>query len=163
MQASASELFLLADHCLGKRVARRVRVAGNQITTIEEEWPGRDLNSNAPQDEEIIRHLGEKAGSRALWITQDWDAYGRHREALYSSQISVLWLRWPKYSNMSVEPKSRILQLVIETVYDLVVASDTPVYFRVTLNSDDACQPILERLLGSLRDRPPRWQGIPLT
>ena len=163
MQPSAPELFLLADHCLGKQVARRVRISGNRITTVEEEWPDRDLNSNAPQDEEIILHLGEKAGRRALWITQDWDARRRHRVPIHSSQISVLWLRWPKYSDMSVERKSHILQLVIETVYDLVAESDTPVYFRVTLNSDDVTHPLLERLQGSLLDRPIEWQRIPLT
>ena len=64
---------------------------------------------------------------------------------------------------MSVERKSHILQLVIETVYDLVAESDTPVYFRVTLNSDDVTHPLLERLQGSLLDRPIEWQRIPLT
>ena len=163
MQAPGPELFLLADHCLGKRVARRVRIAGSRIIAIEEEWPGRDLNNNAPQDEGIIRHLGEKAGHRAVWITQDWDSRRRHKVPIHSSQISVLWLRWPKYSDMSVERKSHILQLVIETVYDLVAESDTPVYFRITLNSDDVTHPLLERLQGGLPDKPLEWQRIPLT
>lgn len=162
MQTSASELYLLADHCLGTRVARRVRISGNRIRTIQEEWPGRDLQIDPPQDEEIIRRLGETAGRRAVWITQDRAAYSRHRGALHASQISVLWLRWTKYSDMPVESKSRVLQLVIETVYDLVAGSNAPVYFRVTLDSDNPRHPILGRLQGTVLDRPPRWQRIPL-
>lgn len=162
MQAPGSELFLLADQCLGTRVARRVRVSGNRIATIQDEWPGRDLQANPPPDEEIIRHLHEKAGRRALWITQDWNAFRRHGQALHASSISVLWLLWPKYSRLSAADKSHVVQLVIETVYRLVLNSDAPVYFQVRLESMTGYQPILERLRGSVLDRPIDWQRIPL-
>ena len=155
-------MFLLADQCLGTRIARRVRISGSRITTIQEEWSGRDLQSNAPPDEEIIRHLGEKAGHRALWITQDRNAYTSHREVLHASRISVLWLRWAKYSNLSVEDKSRMLQLVIETVYCLLSRSNGPVYFQVKLDPHNRYQPLLERLEGTLLDRPPPWERIRL-
>ncbi len=106
--------------------------------------------------------MDEKAGRRALWITQDWNAFRRHGQALHASPISVLWLLWPKYSRLSAVDKSRIVQLVIETVYSLVLNSDAPVYLQVRLESMTGYQPILERLQGSVLDRPIEWQRIPL-
>ena len=162
LPTSPSDLLLLADHCLGTRLARRVRVSGSQIRTIQEEWPGRDLQSDPPMDDEIIRHLETRAGSNALWITQDWHAFSRHGEALYASPISVLWLRWPRYSILSSEDKAQVVQSVIETVYDLILESNAPVYFRTRLAANDRRQPILERLTGTVLDRPIEWEPVPL-
>ena len=156
-------MFFLADRCLGTRIAQRVRISGSRITTIQEEWPGRDLRSDAPPDEEIIRHLGGKAGHRALRITQDWDAYTSHGQVLHASQISVLWLRWAKYSNFSVKDKSRMLQMVIETVSCLLSRSNGPVYLQVRFDPNNRYQPLLERLQGTLLDRPPTWERIQLS
>ena len=162
MQTSASDLLLLVDHCLGGRVARRVRISGNRIRTIQEEWPGRDLRIDAPPDEEIIRHLGEKAGRLALWITQDWGALRKHGRVLDVSPISVLWLRWPKYSNFSAVERSRKIQAVIETAYRLVLESETPMYLRVRLDPDHDGQPLLERLRHGVLDRQLEWQRVEL-
>jgi hypothetical protein len=113
-------------------------------------------------DDEIIRHLETRAGSNALWITQDWHAFSRHGEALYASPISVLWLRWPRYSILSSEDKAQVVQSVIETVYDLILESNAPVYFRTRLAANDRRQPILERLTGTVLDRPIEWEPVPL-
>ena len=51
---------------------------------------------------------------------------------------------------------------VIETVYRLVLESDSPTYLRVRLESGNGCGPFLERLQGALLDRPPLWQRVPL-
>ena len=160
LQTPEPDPFLLADHCLGIRIASRVRVSGNRIRTIQEEWPDRNLRVNPPSDEEIIRYLEEKAGHRALWITQDWDAFGRHGQVLQTSGISVLWLRWPKYGNFSSVDKSQMVQLVIESVYTLILESVAPVYLRLRLEHGNDLQPLLEQLQGTMTKRPAVWQPV---
>ena len=107
--------------------------------------------------------MAEKAGRYALWITQDWGAFSKHRDEIHASGISVLWLRWPKYGNLSSVEKSRVIQVVMETVYDLIVTSRSPVYLRVRLEPEDSLHTVLERLTGSILDRPLGWQPVPLT
>ena len=120
------------------------------------------MQSDPPSDEEIIRHLQKRAGRNALWITQDWNAFHTHKEALIAGSISVLWLRWPKYSRLSAEDKAQVLQNVIETVYGLVLESDEAIFLRVRLDSDSIYQPVLEMLLGSILKRPVEWERVRL-
>ena len=106
--------------------------------------------------------MGERAGPLALWITQDWGALGRHGRALDASGISVLWLRWPKYSRFSSMDKSQVVQKVIESVCTLILESVIPVYLRLRLDSGNNNDPFLEQLQGSVLERPAVWQRVVL-
>ena len=90
------------------------------------------------------------------------EGFHKYRDEIHTSQISILWLRWPKYSSLSAADKSQVVQVVIETVYNLVLTSETPVYLQVTLESGDSSHPVLERLMGNVLHRPIQWVRVPL-
>ena len=96
MTPLAPEPFFLLDESLSASIVAEVsRVTGYAITTVWDEWPGRDLHINSLSDEEIIPHLGDKAGRLAIWITGDWKAFREHGHLIDAHRISVLWLRGP--------------------------------------------------------------------
>ena len=163
MQPSVSESFFLLDESLSTNIVARVyEITGQSIATIEEEWPGRDRRNNPIPDEEILHHLGNRGGSRAVWITADRRALRKHRNLINAHRISVLWLRAPG-RNPTLEEQSEMIIAVIDKVRSLVGESDAPVYLRVRLAPENRYQPFLERLQGSVLDRPTEWQPIPLT
>ena len=52
---------------------------------------------------------------------------------------------------------------VIDTAHRLVAASNTPVYLRARFApDDDAAQPTLEQLAGTLLDSPLHWRRVSL-
>ena len=157
------EPFFLLDQSLSHDIAAEVfRVTGYHITTIWDEWPDRDFNANSLPDEEIIPHMGDKAGHRALWITCDWDARRKHRDSINRNRISVLWLRGPGGTNPTLEQQTQMLCAAIGKVRSLISESDTPVYLRARLDPDNNYRPFLEQLQGSVLDRPLEWQRVPL-
>ena len=96
MTPPVPEPFFLLDESLSSGIVAEVsRVTGHAITTIWDEWPGRDLSVNRLLDEEIIRNLGDRASHRAVWITGDRKAFGNHGALIHCHHISVLWLRGP--------------------------------------------------------------------
>ena len=153
--------FCLLDENLSGAVAAEVAIAIRfPITTIAAEWPQRDSQADPLLDEEIIRHLGRKAGLLALWITADWQAHRKHRDLIVSQGISVLWLRAPGGSPTLAEQR-RMLTAVLPIVRRLLLAGSNPTYFRVRLESGPGLPPFLERLPGTLLDRPLNWQRVP--
>lgn len=166
-QPSASEPFFLLDQCLSHRIAPQVtRATGLHFTPVKDEWPDRDLDVNPPGDWEIVPHLGAKAGYRSVWITLDWGAFRQHSTLIHDSRISVLWLRGEESRNfptLSRLQQAQLLISVIATVHRLIVESDSPVYLLARLDSVPGSLPILERLRGTVLDRPTEWQRVPLT
>ena len=146
---------------MSRNAAPKVSLAtGYPITTVWNEWSGRDLSVNPLNDAEIIPYLGGKAGHRAVWINQDWNASSQHRDLLVSHRISVLWLRGPGGRQFSLLEQSPVLIAVLATAHRLVAGSSEPVYLT-RYDPDGGLQPILERLAGTLQDSPLRWQRVP--
>ena len=144
-----AEPFFLFDESMSRNAAPEVSAStGYPIPTVWDEWPGRDMSVNPLGDEEIIPHLGIKAGHRAVWITQDWRAYFKHQNRLIVHHISVLWLRgpggWP-FSRLEQPP---VLIAVLATARRLVVVSDVPVHLRAKYDPIGSSLPMLERLQG---------------
>jgi hypothetical protein len=147
---------------MSRNAAPKVSLAtGYPITTVWNEWSGRDLSVNPLNDAEIIPYLGGKAGHRAVWINQDWKASSQHRDLLVSHRISVLWLRGPGGRQFSLLEQSPVLIAVLATAHRLVAGSSEPVYLRTRYDPEGGLQPILERLAGTLQDSPLRWQRVP--
>ena len=162
MQPSPSEPFFLLDESLSSRIAPIVSgTTGHLISTIWDEWRGRNFSADPLPDEEIISHLGEKASHRALWITADWGARRQHRTLIDCSLISVLWLRGPGGGGLSVHNQSFILQSVMGAVHQLMLECDAPVYLRARFQRDDGDQAFLERLQGTLLEQS-SWERIPV-
>lgn len=160
----ASDPFFLLDESLSSSIVGEVsRVTGYSITTVSDEWPGRDRSFNRIPDEEIIPYLGYRAGPRAVWITGDRKAFAEHGQQIHSLRVSVLWLRGPGRRSLEPEEQLRMLCVVMERVYTLIVRSDSPVYLRVRLDHNDGYRPFLERLNGTVLDRPIEWVRVPLT
>lgn len=154
--------FCLLDENLSGATAAEVSAAISfPIATIAAEWPGRNFDADPLLDEEIIRHLGHKAGRWALWITADWRAGYKHRDLITSQGISVLWLRAPGGRNPTLPEQQRMLTSALPTVRHLLLAGGNPAYFRVRLESGPGLPPFLERLQGTLLDRPLNWQRVP--
>jgi hypothetical protein len=163
LQPSISEPFVLLDESLSRHIALEVSATtGCPIVTVWDEWRERDLSVERLPDEEIIPHLGAKAGQRAVWITQDWNALRDHRRLIAAHGISVLWLRGPGGRNFLREEQPSVLIAVLETVRRLVIDSNSPIYLRARFNPDGGSRPILERLQGTLLDTPLLWQRVPL-
>ena len=166
MQKPSSEPFFLMDQCLSYRIAREVtRVTGFPITSVRDEWPDRNLDVSPPGDWEVIPDLGDRAGHRGVWITADWGALTQHSRLILNNRISVLWLRGAESRNFPILSKwqqTRILVTVMSTVNRLIVTSDSPVLLLASLDPESGALPILERMQGSILDRPPEWLPIPL-
>lgn len=155
--------FFLWDESLSRNVVPEITAAtGYPIATIWDEWPGRDLSVNPLLDDEIIRHLGHKGGHLAFWITQDWNAMSEYKLLLDAHRISVLWLRGPGGRSFRPPEQSMLTIAVIDTAHHLAAAHNAPVYLRARMAPGDAPRPILERLAGSLTERPRRWQTVRL-
>lgn len=164
MTQRVPEPFFLLDESLSSGIVEEVtRITGHAIATVWEEWPGRDSSTSPLLDEEIVRHLGDKAGYRAVWITGDRKAFGEHGHLIDDQRISVIWLRGP--GRRPLEPREQLLLLcaVLDKVRSLIYQSSIPVYLRVRLDPNDNLQPLLEQLQGTVLDRPLVWQRIPLT
>ena len=163
MTPPVSEPFFLLDESLSSGIVAEVsRVTGYAITTVWDEWPGRNLHINSLSDEEIIPHLGDMVGHRVVWITGNRKALGEHAPLIDTHQISVLLLRRPGRRNPTTIQQSQMLCAVLEKVRSLILGSNDPVYLRVRLDPNDGYQPFLERLQGSVLDRPLQWQRVPL-
>ena len=163
MTPPVPEPFFLLDESLSSGIVAEVcRVTGYAIATVWDEWPGRDFSVNRLLDEEIIPHLGEKASHRAIWITGDRKAFGRHGALIRFHHISVLWLNGPGRRPLEPREQLQMLCAVMDKVRSLVLESNYPVYLRARLDSGNDYQPFLERLSGSVFDRPPEWQPVPL-
>ena len=163
MTLPVSEPFFLLDESLSSGIVAEVsRVTGYAIATVLDEWSGRDFSINRLLDEEIISHLGEKFGHRAVWITCDWDARRKHRESINRNRISVLWLRGLGGRNPTPQEQTQMLCIVMDRVRFLIRESSIPVYLLVRLDANNDNQPFLQRLHGSILNRPPQWQRVPL-
>ena len=148
---------------MSTRIVPDVSAAINYpISTVREEWPERDLSVNPVPDQEIIPYLGGKGGHLAVWITQDWSALGDFKLLLGYHRISVLWLRGPGGRSLQPHEQAMITTDVFYTVRRIVVESSAPVYLRARYDPDGGSQSMLERLQGSLRDTPLRWERVPL-
>ena len=157
-----SEPFFLLDESLSSSIIVEVsRVTGYPISTVRDEWPGRDLSVNRLPDDEIIPRLGYRAGHRAVWITGDRKAFGKHGHQIDTFRVSVLWLRGPGRRPLEPGEQLQMLCAVMDRVYALI--SDNPVYLRVRLDHNHDYQPFLERLVGTVLDRPIEWVHVPLT
>ena len=164
MTLPLSEPFFLLDESLSSGIVAEVsRATGYPISTVRDEWPGRNLAVDPLPDEEIIPHLGQKAGNRSLWITGDWKARHEHARLISSSGISVLWLRGPGRRPLEPGEQLRMLCAAMNRVVSLIGGSDEPVYLRVRLDPNNGYQPFLERLRDTVLDRPLEWQRVPLT
>ena len=164
MTPPVSDPFFLLDESLSSDIVAEVsRVTGYAITTIWDEWPGRDFNANSLTDDEIIPHLGNMAGHRAVWITGDRKALGQHAPLIDTHQISILLLRGPGHRNPTTIQQSQMLCAVLRKVRSLILGGNDPVYLRVRLDPNDGYQPYLEQLQHTVLDRPFQWQRIPLT
>ena len=157
----AEPFFLLDESLSSSLVAQVSKTTGQTIATIEDEWPGRDRHNNPVLDGEIIPHLGNKAVHRAVWITADWKAFSQHRSLIDTHRISVMWLRGPG-RNPTLHEQLQMLNAVMDRLRALILASHVPVYLRVRLDHCNSYQPFLERLLGTMLERPANWQRVPL-
>ena len=163
MTQPVPEPFFLLDESLSSGIVEEAsRITGYAIATVWEEWSGRDSSVTPLLDEEIISYLGDKAGHRAVWITSDWKAFREHGQLIDAHRNSVLWLRGP--GHRPLEPREQLLMLcaVLDKVSSLIGQSRVPVYLRVRLDPNNDYQPFLEQLLGSILDRPPKWQRVSL-
>ena len=158
------EPFFLLDESLSSGIVAEVsRVTGYPIATVWDEWPERDFDVNRLLDEEIILHLGNMAGHRAVWITGDRKAFSEHGHQIDAHGISVLWLRGPGRRPLELGEQLQMLCAVMDRVYALIAGSNSPVYLRVRLDYNNNYLPFLERLAGALPDRPIEWVRFPLT
>lgn len=163
MTSPVSEPFFLLDESLSSDIVAEVsRVTGYAISTVRDEWPGRDFNANSLTDEEIIPHLGNMSAHRAVWITGDRKALGQHAPLIDTHQISILLLRGPGRRNPTTMQQSQMLCAVLGKARSLILGGNYPVYLRVRLDPDDGYRPFLEQLRGTVLDRPFRWRRIPL-
>ena len=163
MALPGSEPFFLLDESLSSGIVAEVsRAAGFSISTVRDEWAERDLAVDPPLDEEIIPHLAQKAGSRSVWITGDRRALQKHGRLIATSGISVIWLRGPGRRPVQPRVQVQMLTAVIARVHSLIQSSVVPLHFRVRLNPLDDNQPFLERLRGSILERPLEWQRVRL-
>ena len=166
MQTPSVDPFFLLDRCLSYRIARDVtRITGFPITSVRDEWPDRNLDVDPPGDWEIIPHLGDKAGHRRVWITADWGAFSQHSQLILNNRISVLWLRGMESRNflaLSRSQQTHILATVMATVYRIIVSSNSPVFLLASLDVESRMPPVLEKMQGSILDRPPQWHRVPL-
>ena len=159
-----SDPFYLLDESLSSGIIEDVsRVTGYPLATVWDEWPGRDFSVNRLPDEEIIPYLGDKTSHRAVWITGDWKAFRVHGSLIAAHRISVLWLRGPGHRPLEPGEQLQMLCAAMDKVGSLIGESDEPVYLRVRLDPDNGYQPFLERLKGTVLDRPIEWQRVPLT
>ena len=164
MTPRSPDPFFLLDESLSSGIVAEVsKVTGFHIATVWDEWPGRNLSVNRLRDEEIISHLGYRAGHRAVWITGDRKAFDEHGDLIDSHRISVLWLRGPG-CRPPLEPgeQSQMLSAVMERVHSLILVANDPVYLRVRLDPGNHCQPFLERLWRNVLHRPIEWQRVGL-
>lgn len=160
----APDPFFLLDESLSSSIVGEVsRVTGYSVSTISDEWAGRDRSLNRIQDEEIIPHLGRRGEHRSVWITGDRKAFGKHGQLIHAFPISVLWLRGPGHRPLEPEEQLQMLCTVMDRVHSLISRSNRPVYLRVRLDHNFRYQPILERLAGTVLDRPIEWERVPLT
>ena len=156
------EPFFLLDESLSSGIVEEAsRITGHAIATVWEEWQGRDSSVSPLLDQEIVRHLGDKAGHRAVWITGDRRALGEHGHLIDDHRISVIWLRGPGRRPLEPREQLRMLCAVLDKVSSLIGQSSVPVYLRVRLDPNDGYQPYLEKLQGTVLDRPLEWQRIP--
>ena len=158
------EPFFLLDESLSSGIVAEVfRVTGYPISTVWDEWPGRDMSVNNLLDEEIVPHLGNKAGHRAVWITGDRKAFRVHGRLIDTHRISVLWLRGPGHRPLEPEGQFQMLCATMNRVHSLITQSGEPVYLRARLDPNDEYRPFLEQLQGPLPERPTQWHRLPLT
>ena len=157
------EPFFLLDESLSSSIVAEVfKVTGYPISTVRDEWPGRDLSVNRLLDEEIISHLGDKVGHRAVWITGDRKAFREHGRLIDAHRISVLWLCGPGHRSLEPGEQSQMLSAVMERVHSLILVANDSVYLRVRLDPGNHYQPFLERLRRNVLQRPIEWQRVGL-
>ena len=83
-------------------------------------------------DPDIIKLLGDKHGSRGVWITADKSAITAHRNEIKSAEISLAIL---DVNNALRATQSFMIFSFIYRRYGLTEATDSPLYFRLSMRS----------------------------
>ena len=146
------EPLLLLDDTISYLYAPALSAAlGINIGAVKDEFQGRE----GVADTEIIPHLSNMSGYKAVWVTGDKDAQRAHGKLILASQISVLWLYEPKKRSLRGAEELLLLTLVLPEVHRIVLATDKPVYLKTMLNGQKAR---LARLKNSLLERRLAWE-----
>ena len=163
MRTSQIEPFYLLDQGISYRIVRQVQVPGiatNRFTSVREVWPDRDLDVDAPSDQEIIQFLAGRAGHRSLWITIDWRAFEDHKKLLHAQQVSVLWLRCPPRRDLTLPQQRITIQDALPRIHPMLLEADSPIYFRLSSRFGEMATAIFERLESNILDTPQLWKPV---
>ena len=159
-QPTLEPVFLLDDDISYRFAPALSHATGYNIKSVQCVWNDRDRFIDPVKDEEIIPYLGGLARENGVWITADWSSRTAHAKLIMAEQISVLWVHEPKRKALRGLQELQLLSQVIEHVFALVAAANSPVYLHTYLN---VYRPRLERLAGTLYDARLVWKRVPLT
>ena len=125
MQHRSAGFYL--DECLPHTVAQALRLVSHDI----EDPTNTGLKGRS--DEDLLTWLQQE---NRIWITKDARARFAHREAIASSNVSIVWIRGLDRKatlGSSTNPQTLLLMLAgfLNRILSEVSTSPTPCYFEI--------------------------------